>query len=179
MMIYSITQDDKYKTLIDADHGEGLHDFATKLAYGSSSLESDNREYRVVYNPDDTRKVALSDFYTFFRPVLVVSAKAYEELGFLQVLPRVKMSGPRADDVALYVAELLLDVLDYEESDYDKGEGGYVVYKAVLKMPRNFGGEIFRVSESPQVLYVSQVFKDAVESNGLNGLSFRAVERTG
>jgi hypothetical protein len=179
MKFYSITQDDKYKTLIDMNQVDGLQDFATKLAYGDASLESDTQKYSVVYNSDDKKKSALSDFYTFFRPILVVSEKAYEELGFLQVFPRVKISGPRENDVALYIAELLSDVFDFEKSDYDKGENGYVVYKAVLKTPENYRGEIFRVYESPQVLYVSQVFKEAVESNGLKGLVFREVERSG
>lgn len=176
MKFYSITQNDKYKTLIDADQVEGLQDFAIKLAYAEASLEPDGREYRIVYNSDDKKKAALSDFYTFFRPVLVVSEKAYAELGFLRDLPRVKISGPRVEDVALYVAEVLSNVFDYEKSDYDKGDGGYVVYKAVLKIPESYRGEIFRISESPQILYVSQVFKDAVESNGLKGLSFREAE---
>lgn len=92
--------------------------------------------------------------------------------------PRVKISGPRFEDVALYITELLPDVFDFEKSDYDKGEGGYVVYKAVLKIPESYRGEIFRISESPQLLYVSQVFKDAVELSGLKGLNFREVERS-
>ncbi|MGF6110223.1 hypothetical protein HKK52_00135 [Pseudomonas sp. ADAK2] len=178
MKFYSITQNDKYKTLIDADQVGGLQDFATKLAYGETSLESDGREYRIVYNSDDEKKAAVSDFHTFFRPVLVVSEKAYAALGFLRVLPRVKISGPRFEDVALYITELLPDVFDFEKSDYDKGEGGYVVYKAVLKIPESYRGEIFRISESPQLLYVSQVFKDAVELSGLKGLNFREVERS-
>lgn len=134
MKIYSITQDDKYKTLIEADQVDGLQAFATKLAYGDASAVGDSSEYRLIYNSDDKKKKALSDFYTFFRPILVVSQKAYNELGFLQSLPRVNISGPRAGDVALYVAELMSGMFNAEKSDYDKGEGGYVVYKAVLRV---------------------------------------------
>jgi hypothetical protein len=178
MKIYSITQNDKYKTLVDADQVESLQEFATKLAYGDAILESEKQSYRVIYNSDDKNKSAFSDFFTFFRPILVVSEKAYDALGFLQVFPRVKLLGPRAGDVAVFVTELLSDAFDVDQSDYDKGEGGYVVYKAVLKIPENYKGEIFRIPENPQVLYVSQVFKDAVESQGLRGVAFKEVTQS-
>ncbi|MBV7556143.1 double-CXXCG motif protein [Pseudomonas sp. PDM28] len=178
MKIYSITQDDKYKTLIDADQVESLQEFATKLAYGEVILESERQAFCVVYNSDDKNKPALSDFFTFFRPILVVSEKAYDALDFLQTFPRVKLLGPRAGDVAIFIAELLSNAFDIDQSDYDRGEGGYVVYKAVLKIPESYTGEIFRIPENPQVLYVSQVFKDAVESLGLRGLAFKEVARS-
>jgi hypothetical protein len=178
MKIYSITQNDKYKTLVDADQVESLQEFATRLAYGDAILEPKKQAYHVVYNSDDKNKPALSDFFTFFRPILVVSEKAYGALGFLQVFPRVKLLGPRAGDVAVFITELLLDAFDVEHSDYDKGEGGYVVYKAVLKLPENYKVEIFRIPENPQVLYVSQIFKDFVESLGLKGLTFKEVTQS-
>ena len=88
------------------------------------------------------------------------------------------MLGPRAGDVAVFVAEVLSDAFDVDQSDYDKGEGGYVVYKAVLNIPENYKSEIFRIPENPQVLYVSQVFKDAVESQGLRGVAFKEVAQS-
>ena len=175
MKIYSITQSDKYKALIDADQVKNLQQFATKLAYGDTTLACESRVYRVMYNSDDKNKAALSDFFTFFRPVLVISGKAYGELDFLQAYPQVKLLGPRVGDVAVFVTELLPGVFDCEQSDYDIGEGGYVVYKAVLKMPENYSGEIFRVPENPQALYVNQVFKNTVESKNLKGLVFKEV----
>lgn len=178
MKIYSITQNDKYKTLVDVDQVESLQEFATRLAYCDATLESEKQTYHVVYNSDDKNKPALSDFFTFFRPILVVSEKAYDALGFLQIFPRVKLFGPRVGDVAVFITELLSDAFDVDQSDYDKGEGGYVVYKAVLNVPANYKGEIFRVPENPQVLYVSQVFKDAVESQGLRGVAFKEITQS-
>lgn len=177
MKVYSITQDDKYKTLVDADQAGSLQEFATKLAYGETILEPEKQVFHVVYNSDDKKKPAFSDFYTFFRPVLVVSEKAYDALGFLQGFPKVKLLGPRAGDVAVFISELLSNVFDFEQSDYDKGEGGYVVYKAVLKIPESYMGEIFRIPENPQVLYVSQVFKETIEALGLKGVAFKEVDR--
>ena len=77
---------------------DGLQDFASKLAYGDASLKADNKKYSVVYNSDDKKKSALSDFYTFLDTILVVSEKTYEELGFcrfslaLRYLGHVKMT---------------------------------------------------------------------------------------
>ena len=175
MKIYSISQNDKYRTLIDADQAKSLQQFAQKLAYGEDVLESEREIFRVVYNSDDKNKPARSDFFTFFRPVLVVSEKAYEALDFLQTFPKVELLGPRAGDVAVFIAELLLNAFDIDQSDYDKGESGYVVYKPVLKVPGNYKGKIFRIPESPQVLYVSQEFKDVVCLHGLRGITFTDV----
>lgn len=178
MKIYSITQDDKYKTLVDTSQLGGLQDFATKLAYGETTLDSGQHIFRVVYNSDDRKKSAHSDFFTFFRPVLVVSDKAYEALEFLQGFPKIELLGPRAGDVAVFITELLSDAFDFKQSDYDKGAGGYVVYKAVLKIPESYVREIFRIPENPQVLYVNQAFKDAVETLGLRGIAFNEVSRS-
>jgi len=50
-------------------------------------------------------------------------------------------------------------------------EGGYDVYKAVLKIPESYVRDAFRIPESPQVLYVSQATKDAVGTLGLRGIA--------
>ncbi|KII28712.1 hypothetical protein NL64_23265 [Pseudomonas fluorescens] len=55
MKIYSITQDDRYKTLVDADQSEGLQDFATQLAYGETTLVPEKQIFQVVYNSDDKK----------------------------------------------------------------------------------------------------------------------------
>lgn len=178
MKVYSITQDDKYKTLIDAEQVESLQGFATKLAYGEVILESERQAFCVVYHSDDKHKSELSDFFTFFRPILVVSEKAYGALEFLQGFPKVKLLGPRAGDVAVFITELLRNAFDFEQSDYDRGECGYVVYKAVLKIQESYVREIFRIPENPQVLYVSQAFKDSVEALGLRGIAFKEVARS-
>lgn len=178
MKIYSITQDDRYKTLVDADQSEGLQDFATQLAYGETTLVPEKQIFQVVYNSDDIKKSELSDFFTFFRPVLVVSEKAYGALKFLQGFPRIKLLGPRTGDVAVFITELVSNAFDFEQSDYDRGEGGYVVYKAVLNISESHVREIFRIPENPQVLYVSQVFKDTVEALGLRGIAFKEVARS-
>lgn len=176
MKIYTITQDDKYKTLVDGEQVESLQELSTKLAFREAKLDPENDFYSVVYNSDDKKKKALSDFYTYFRPVLILSKKAYDELVFLQGLPRFRISSPRADDVAVFVSTVLTKAFDYEKSDYDKGPSGYVVYKPVLKLSPDHTEAIFRIAESPQSLFVSQLFKDSVESKGLKGLKFREVE---
>jgi hypothetical protein len=176
MKIYAITQDDKYKTLVGGEQANSLQEFATKLAFKEVGLDSESDLYSVVYNSDDKKKKALSDFYTFFRPVLILSKMAYDELFFLRDFPCLRISSPRADDVAVFVSTVLTKAFDYEKSDYDKGPNGYVVYKPVLKISSDRTEAIFRIAESPQSLFVSQLFKDSVESKGLKGLKFREVE---
>ncbi len=176
MKIYTITQDDKYKKLVDGEQVESLQEFAIKLAFREASLDPESDLYFIAYNPDDEKKKALSDFYTFFRPILVLSKTAYDELIFLQKLPCVRISSPRADDVAVFVSTVLTKAFDYEKSDYDKGPNGYVVYKTVLKLSEDRTEAIFRIAESPHSLFVSQFFKDSIESKGLKGLEFREVE---
>lgn len=176
MKIYTITQDEKYKTLVDGEHVESLQEFATKLAFREASLDSESELHSVIYNSDDKKKKALSDFYTYFRPVLILSKTAYDELFFLQKFPCLKISSPRPDDIAVFVSKILKNAFDYEKSDYDKGPNGYVVYKPVLKLSADRTEAIFRITESPQSLFVNQFFKDSVESKGLKGLKFREVE---
>lgn len=176
MKIFSITQDDKYKTLVDLDHASGLQDFATKLAYGEVTVDEKSEEYQLVFNVDDKKKKGLSDFYTYFRPVLVVSRRAYLECGRLESFPRLPIASPHPDDVALFVSDLVSGIFDFENSDYDKGDTGYVVYKTVLKVPKTFDSQIFRIPENPQAVYVSEVFKTEVEARGLVGLKFQMVE---
>ncbi|WP_169316102.1 imm11 family protein, partial [Pseudomonas agarici] len=147
-----------------------------ELAFREASLDPESELYSVVYNSDDKKKKASSDFYTYFRPVLILSKRAYDELIFLQDLPCLRISSPRTDDVAIFVSTVLKNAFDYEKSDYDKGPNGYVVYKPVLKLSADCTEAIFRIAESPQSLFVNQLFKDSVESKGLKGLKFREVE---
>ena len=176
MKIYTITQDDKYKTLVDGEEVESLQEFAKKLAFREANLDCEIELYSVAYNTEDKKKKASSGFYTYFRPILILSKTAYDELTFLQDLPRIIISSPRPDDIAIFVSTILTNAFDYEKSDYDKGPNGYVVYKPVLKLSADRTEAIFRITESPQSLFVNQLFKDSVESKGLKGLKFREVE---
>jgi hypothetical protein len=153
-----------------------LQELATKLAYGDAQIEDNSKKFQLVFNLDDKKKKSHSDFYTYFRPVLVVSRKAYSELSFLERFPRLSIAAPNADDIALYVSELVNGIFDFENSDYDKGDAGYVVYKIALKISKTFSSKIFRVPENPQAVYVSEDFKTKVEAGGLLGIRFHEVK---
>lgn len=72
------------------------------------------------------------------------------------------------------------DLFDYEKSDYKmsrrlEGQLGRIK-RVVLKRPGQGFPPIFRISETPSTLFVSQAAKEALESNGIRGCIFEAVE---
>jgi hypothetical protein len=113
--------------------------------------------------------------------ILVNSSQALgplveQPLPALAKLSRVIVDIPREGDVALYVANLISGLFDFENSDFDKSPNGYVVYRTVMKSPEALTEQIFRIPENPMVLFVTKEFKDAVLLSGLKGLVFREVE---
>lgn len=179
MNIYTLTEGDKYKTLVDEDHAGGLQEFASSLAFNRALLPIQEFVGRVIYNPEDSKKKALSDFYTFFRPVLIASESAIGSLAALAKLPKVNVVTPREGDTALYVPNVVSGLFNFEESDYDEGPNGYVVYRTVLNSTVALTEQIFRIPESPMTLFVTQEFKDEVLLNKLKGLVFREVKLSG
>lgn len=179
MNIYALTEDDKYKTLVDEEHAGGLQEFASSLAFNRALLPFHEFVGRVIYNPEDSKKKAHSDFYTFFRPILIASDSAVSKLAALAKLPRVKVMTPRQGDTALYVPNMVSGLFNFEESDYDEGPNGYVVYRTVLNSTVALTEQIFRIPESPMALFVTQEFKDEVLLNKLKGLVFREIKTSG
>ena len=53
-----------------------------------------------------------------------------------------------------------------------------MVYKTVLKTPDNYRAKYSEFLKARKCYMSVEVFKDAVESNGLKGLVFREVERS-
>jgi hypothetical protein len=179
MNIYTLTEGDKYKTLVDEDHAGGLQEFASSLAFNRALLPIQEFVGRVIYSPEDSKKKALSDFYTFFRPVLIASESAVGSLAALAKLPKVNVVTPREGDTALYVPNVVSGLFNFEGSEYDEGPNGYVVYRTVLNSTVALTEQIFRIPESPMTLFVTQEFKDEVLLNKLKGLVFREVKLSG
>jgi hypothetical protein len=179
MNIYTLTESDQYKTLVDEEHVGGLQEFASSLAFNRALLPIQEFVGRVIYNPGDSKKKADSDFYTFFRPVLIASESAIGKLSALAKLPKINVVTPRKGDTALYVPNVVSGLFNFEQSDYDEGPSGYVVYRTVLNSTVALTEQIFRIPESPMVLFVTQDFKDEVLLNGLKGLVFREIKISG
>lgn len=166
---YKITQDDKYKTLIDGDSAKSLQQFAIQLAYGKADMKGDET-FKVKYNEDDHKKKPLSDIYTFFRPILIASEKAAEALQCTKQ-QQLKLELPQEGLVGFFVTPLLENHLDKEKSKYDQGPNGYVVYKMALKNVSTIEHDIFRILESPQTIIVSEQLKERILKRNLKGFT--------
>lgn len=167
---YKITQDDRYKTLIDGDSAKSLQQFAIQLAYGKAELKGDE-VFKVKYNEDDHKKKPLSDIYTFFRPILIASEKAVEALQCTKKQQPLNLELPQEGLVGFFVTPLLENHLDKEKSKYDQGPDGYVVYKMVLKNVSTIEYDMFRILESPQTIIVSEQVKERILERKLKGFT--------
>ncbi|KPY85809.1 hypothetical protein RA263_27330 [Pseudomonas syringae pv. tagetis] len=170
MKYYKITQDDRYKTLIDGDSSNSLQQFAIQLAYGKVELKGDEA-FKVKYNEDDHKKRPLSDIYTFFRPILIASEKAIEALQCTKKQQPLKLESPQEGLVGFFVTTLLENHLDKEKSKYDQGPNGYVVYKMALKNVSTIKHDMFRILESPQTIIVSEHVKERILERKLKGFT--------
>ncbi|MFO3664499.1 MULTISPECIES: imm11 family protein [Pseudomonas syringae group genomosp. 2] len=171
MKYYKITQDDRYKTLIDGDSAKSLQQFAIELAYGKVELKGDE-VFKVKYNEDDSKKKPLSDIYTFFRPIVIASEKAIEALQCTGEQQPLKLELPQEGFLGFFVTPLLENYLDKEKSKYDQGPNGYVVYKMVLKNVSTIKYDMFRILESPQTIIISEQVKERILKRKLKGFTF-------
>ncbi|AVB18208.1 MULTISPECIES: hypothetical protein [Pseudomonas syringae group] len=170
MKYYKITQDDRYKTLIDGDSAKSLQQFATQLAYGKAELIG-NEAFKVKFNEDDNKKKPLSDIYTFFRPILIASERAAEALQCTKKQQAIKLELPQEGLVGFFVTQLLENHLNKEKSKYDQGPNGYVVYKMVLQNASIIKHDMFRILESPQTIIASEQVKERILERKLKGFT--------
>lgn len=105
-------------------------------------------------------------------------------LGGLQTLEgEIKEDVSRIDSyLVLKENEFQNDVFDYDNSEFKmsrriEGQIGRIK-KICLKEPSNGFAPIFRISETPSTLFVSEKTKETLESNDIKGCVFEEVEVT-
>lgn len=65
MNIYTLTESNKYKTLVDEGHAGGLQEYASRLAFNRAPLPIGEFIGSVVYNSEDVKKSPIRIFTHF------------------------------------------------------------------------------------------------------------------
>ncbi|MFI7859664.1 imm11 family protein [Pseudomonas promysalinigenes] len=178
MKYYYITQSDEFKTLVGKGGELALYDAAQQYAFGKDSSTVFSRQYELEFNSDDKRKKDGSDVFTFFSPVLVLTSKAKSLLQSIasDSFVDVDVLSPNPDHLGVVVDAKIDGALNKELSEFDEYPNGLVVYKLVLNHQAVQGFDVFRVTENPLSIYVSDRFLEAAKRIGLKGLDFKEVE---
>ncbi|WP_321790362.1 imm11 family protein [Burkholderia pyrrocinia] len=174
--VYGLRQDDAYQALVQVDDDSEIA-YDASVAIRATALCG--QAFGVEYSParlswgTPLRKKD-SDFQSMLSPFLIFSKKALDALApFLQgsgeLLP---VEAPVDGMTGFHVTRVLEDAVDLEASKFKVYPQATVFNKIVLLESRVEGVDLFRLKEEPATVFVSERFKEAVESSKLKGFDF-------
>ncbi|NHZ90100.1 hypothetical protein F2P45_13900 [Massilia sp. CCM 8733] len=121
------------------------------------------------------KRKAVGDFSFRLAPFLILSETARNALNeFLSPVGEfLEVDAPVEGFIGYRVLLHICDCVNLEKSDYSRYDNGNIlVRKPVLYEEKVANAHIFSLPEAPTSVFVSQKFKDAVESAKLTGFDF-------
>lgn len=121
------------------------------------------------------KKKAVGDLSFRMAPFLILSETARNSLNeFLSPVGEfLEVDAPVEGFIGYRVLLEIRDCVNLEKSDYSRYDNGNIlVRKPVLYEEKVANTDIFSLPEAPTSVFVSQKFKDAVESAKLTGFDF-------
>lgn len=177
--IYGMRQDEAFQPLVQVD-GDGEVAYDESVAIRATALCG--RGFGQDYDPvklawGTSRRKKTSDVHTMLSPFLVFSERAFDALAPLlhdsgEIL---QVEAPIKGMLGFHVTRVIEGAVDMEASKFKIYPQATVFNKISILRGRVEGVDIFRLKESPAIVFVSENFREWVEQKKLKGFDFGEV----
>lgn len=152
------------------------HMAARCLDRGSLPFGADYEPVKLEFNDEAKRKNVAGDICLSMQPFVVLSERARTVLdAFLSPVGEyLPVIAPVHGFIGYRVLERLAGCVDLDHSTYVQADNGKILVRKAAMYGSKLGGHhLFAIPESPTGLFISEEFKQAVESAKLKGFDFR------